>query len=580
MDVRPRTDGSDVQAAEKLQEPLPPTRKKLILVEEFPNTFMSSSAPLHAFRAVIKQYLAQAGPIEDQRQRSVGEPAIPLVLIVSETLLSTSSSADNLTVHRLLGPDLLSHPAVSQIEFNPVARTLLTKALNLVLQKDSRNAGRRKTPGPALLERLGEVGDIRSALGSLEFLCLRDGDVDDKDAKPAVGKTKRHARDAEPLTKMEKESLQVITQREASLGMFHAVGKVVYNKRDEVFKSDASLRVLAQPPSYLSQHARKTRSQVAVDELMDQTGTDTQTFISALHENYIPSCYGLAPGESLDSVNGCIDSLSDSDLLYAGGSHGGGARRGGSNGAGKDSLRQDEISFQTAVRGILFSLPFPVKRGGSSSTSSSSQPKPSGWRKSAPTNGKNDAFKMFYPASLRLWRGQEEIQGIVDLWIKRSNEGLPTYDQPPNATKSPATTLLPSIGPRANPTTRSPSTTAITSGISGRSQTTLETLPYTAMILKASSSTPLIDIDKVTVFGALDIHHNTDEHSDFDEDDVDVDAYPAAHKQQHQQRHPSKLPFTTLSDHPPTSLRLSSLNADDHAHEALVLSDDDIEDES
>ena len=33
---------------------------------------------------------------------------------------------------------------------------------------------------------------------------------------------------------MEEESLEMVTRREASLGIFHAVGKVVYNKRDEV----------------------------------------------------------------------------------------------------------------------------------------------------------------------------------------------------------------------------------------------------------------------------------------------------------------------------------------------------------
>jgi cell cycle checkpoint protein len=291
-------------------------RKNIILVEEFPNTFTKSSTALQSFRAAILQYLASnTTPLSMMYNNASKDLITPVVMIISETLLTTTSaSADSFTAHRLLGPEILQHPGVGAIEFNAIAPTFLAKALELIVQKESRISGRRKTPGPLVLKKLGEVGDIRSAIGSLEFLCLR-GDVDgDWGSKVVFGKAKKGSKDV-ALTKMEEESLELVTRREASLGIFHAVGKVVYNKRDELANMAGEVEKL---PSFMSQHSRPRRSQVMVDELIDETGTDTQTFVAALHENYISSCDAPATSfevSSLDHINGCIDALSDSDLL-------------------------------------------------------------------------------------------------------------------------------------------------------------------------------------------------------------------------------------------------------------------------
>ena len=65
--------------------------------------------------------------------------------------------------------------------------------------------------------------------------------------------------------------------------------------------------------------------------------------------------------ETLDSINGCIDALSDADLLSPD-RFGPGVGRRNFQATSADTLRQDELSFQTSVRGLLYSLPYPVKR--------------------------------------------------------------------------------------------------------------------------------------------------------------------------------------------------------------------------
>lgn len=490
-------------------------RKQIILVEEFPNTFTRSSTALQSFRSTILQYLASnISPLSMMHSQSSKEPVTPVVMIVSETLLTTTSaSADSFTAHRLLGPEILHHPGVGVIEFNAIAPTLLAKALEIVVQKESRKSGRRKTPGPLVLKKLGEVGDIRSAIGSLEFLCLR-GDIDgDWGAKVGFGKTKRGSKDA-PLTKMEEESLELVTRREASLGIFHAVGKVVYNKRDEQLPTLPTNQVdVEKLPDFMSVHSRPKRSQVNVDELIDETGTDTQTFVAALHENYVLSCDAPPTSfdiSSLDHVNGCIDALSDSDLLspswdgsFNSSGFGGGT---GGRGSGGDILRQDEICFQIAVRGILFCLPNPVKR---------QAPAAGGFR----TGKGGDAFKMFYPTSLKLWRMRVEIESSIDLWVTRLMKGEDEVLR--DVTAGAAAFARPKIGTveswkstrtSSAPITKKSSgkendTPLMSIGTSARKEMLLERLPYMVLVAKSrrisSSSLAIRDMEKVTTFHGI-----------------------------------------------------------------------------
>ncbi|KAJ5131670.1 hypothetical protein N7448_005828 [Penicillium atrosanguineum] len=383
-----------------------PGNRRVLLVEEFPTVLSRSSSSLTAFRASLQRYLAAAA--EDG-----GGLHPPIVMVVSETLLSSASSIqDNLTVHRLLGPALYNHPNTTILDFNTIAPTFMQKALRSILDKEARASQRSRMPGPAVLDRISEIGDIRSAISSLEFLCLKSDQVGAWGG--SVAKTKKSRGDT-ALTPMEEESLKLISQREASLGMFHAVGKIVYNKRLDPSLMPSDATIPPSPPDHLPFHRRPKVSQVAVNDLIDETGTDISTFICALHENYPPSCDG---DEFTNDLNACIEALSDSDILSAdrrpqGGRSGTGI---GANllNAGVDMLRQDEISFQVASRGLLFALPYPVNRKISQSDG----------------RGRGNAHKMLYPSSLRLWRKTEEIEGLLDAWMKHMLD-------PSNASTSP-----------------------------------------------------------------------------------------------------------------------------------------------
>lgn len=477
-------------------------KRKIILLEEFPNIFTSTSIALDSFRSSILHYLAANRP-------DIGPDNVtPLVMIITETIQSTASH-DNLTAHRLLGPDILHHPSISVIEFNPIAPTYLSKALDLVIQKEARQSGRRRIPGPSVLKMLSEFGDVRSAIASLEFLCLRGENGDDWGGTVAA-RNKKSANKPSVLTRMETESLEVLTQREASLGIFHSAGKVVYNKRDPV--SNLVGESVAQPPDHLSQHARPEVPQVSVDKLIHETGTDTRTFIAALHENYVLSCEGTT---FTHSFNDCIDALSDSDLLCSdwvgrSGSTGlrGGMGRSNHQGAALDTLRQDEICFHLAVRGLLFALPSPVTRRAPSSSTCIKGTK----------GGRPDVYKMYYPASLRLSRQMEEVESLVDRWAVRNRSAglvhVPLVDQ--QHSECPGASVAAATAPRSgvvaawnsNMLETTESTPRIGCINATKSELVLETLPYVAEIEKCKKPTSglnhhVADLEKITQFHGI-----------------------------------------------------------------------------
>ncbi|PWW79302.1 hypothetical protein C7212DRAFT_349244 [Tuber magnatum] len=376
------------------------SKKKVILIEDFPNAlFTSSPAPLASFRHAIKSFLAVPAPPR------FSPPAPPLVLIISESANISGSSA--FTAHRLLSPEILHHPLAASITFNKIAPTFMIKALSAIIVQESRESGRRFGPSSSMLRALSTSGDIRSAIMGLEFLAV-NGELGAFSEKVNFnGRVKRKKAPGESdLNEVEREVLNTVTQRESSLGFFHAVGRVAYNKR---YGDDADDPYMPPPPKPPLPHIpyRARTSRVDLDGLMDEAGTDPQTFISGLHENYLGSCNllgGLSRSnysmeDALICAISCIEGLSDSDLLASPkpyhrilGRFGG--CEGGDTAMGSAGIRQDEISFQTAVRGVLLGLPTPVKR-------------------------ENRDTKMYYPTALRLWRDQEEIEGLIDLFAKR-----------------------------------------------------------------------------------------------------------------------------------------------------------------
>ena len=246
----------------------------VMLIDEIPYVYGTSAGARmtrQLFRNSILSYL------NSPRSRN------PIVIVFTEVTivrdandLSSFSIKEDVdyTPHGILGNLILNAPSAALITFNPVAPTILWKAVKEVLK--SENVILTK----AVFDNLSvsTCGDIRSTLNTLQFGAVRT-------------------------------SSSVAAPRSSTTNLFHQAGKVIYNKRagDVAGESRESDRLLL-PPFFRSSYAR-SRAMVDINELLGAVADDLNSLVSTVAVNYIPSCF------EVEEVSDIADGFSDSDLL-------------------------------------------------------------------------------------------------------------------------------------------------------------------------------------------------------------------------------------------------------------------------
>ncbi|KAG6336985.1 hypothetical protein ID866_2086 [Astraeus odoratus] len=341
--------------------PIQPYQRKrqLVLLEDLPNLF---HVPTQArFKDALHSLCIANNP---------SNPGPPVVIIISDSGLRAEHPDDEswdggssgrrwgrpeiLDIRTALGLELLTSPYVTRIGFNPIAPTLMTKALHRLLAKHfaSQRTSKKteKQPPKEVLDMIVETsnGDVRSALMALQFACavplsLTSGKVKSKSSRSrstiAGGKTALAV-------------LEAVTRREQSLVLFHLMGKVLYNKRKhdppsshlsakEAAKEREMDGRLVDPsplPEWLSHHERKT-SRVSLAALTADSPIDSSLLGMYIHQNYTQFC------TEIEQCEGVCDGLSWTD--WVGG-----------------NLMNTPYTFPTLVVSTLHALPTPVPRTG------------------------------------------------------------------------------------------------------------------------------------------------------------------------------------------------------------------------
>eukprot|EP00049_Salpingoeca_infusionum_P007508 m.122288 g.122288 ORF g.122288 m.122288 type:complete len:576 (+) comp13727_c1_seq2:261-1988(+) len=153
--------------------------RQILLVEDFPNYLTRRDADV-MFHELLRSIQHSSG--------------FPVVFMVTDDALMKSS----LFVHRLF-PSSQQNALYSKIKFNPIAPTLLSKALS----KASKHHGTRQVK--SALD--ASAGDIRAALNSLSFTAPHSAHLQ-------------------------------MSARDGSLSVFHALGKVLSAKRHKEGATD------------------------------------------------------------------------------------------------------------------------------------------------------------------------------------------------------------------------------------------------------------------------------------------------------------------------------------------------------
>lgn len=261
----------------------------IVMIDDLP--MLSHGATKEFFNTALLNWVNQ--PADDY----VDSQCPGLVLIMTEVEVSSAGTidegssysfrnADSLVTERVLWPQLLRHPAVRRLKFNPISKTLLVKTLKTVIEHEP-TAFRRlsSTDRNRAVDMLSAGGDVRSAITALEYWAV--GRTRALAAASADRRLNVEARDEDVYLTM--------LRRDAHLDLFHAVGKVIHRSaKDKLGQNSAS------------------DDDIVADIVADWNSSrgDQQILSGTIFENYLNTSGHLpieAIGESLESL--CVSDL-------------------------------------------------------------------------------------------------------------------------------------------------------------------------------------------------------------------------------------------------------------------------------
>ncbi|XP_044301940.1 LOW QUALITY PROTEIN: cell cycle checkpoint protein RAD17 [Varanus komodoensis] len=291
------------------------TNKRLILVEDIPNHFYCDPSSLH-----------------DILRKFVRTGRCPLVFIISGGFSGASNQ------WFLFPKEIQEELHISNISFNPVAPTMMMKVLNRIsVTEFNTNGEKPDVPGKTSLELIckGCSGDIRSAINSLQFSSLKEYYSEDNLWSQ---RKKNSTLKCDTLSKIKKKKnagnllenveLQAIGGKDASIFLFHALGKILYCKREPAKELD-----FPQLPVHLSEYERNSLL-VQPEDVIEKSHMPGDIFNLYLHQNYIDFF------SDIDDIVRASEYLSTADFLC-------------SRWDARPTLR--EYSASVATRGVMHS---------------------------------------------------------------------------------------------------------------------------------------------------------------------------------------------------------------------------------
>ena len=263
---------------------------KVILIEDLP------SQKIEELHDILESYLSS-------------KSKVPIVFIISESATSQKTGS----VKQVFPPHVIEKLKMAIINFNPVTTANMIKTMTRIATTESQRGARRfQVPDKTTLEHLAESvgGDLRAGINALQFSCLNDTrdlkKAFESVSKIASSKSKGGAKKNENKIVSE---LSRIGGKDRGLVMFHALGKILYAKREETMENQ-------ELPEHLKGDVRKVLKSNP-DEVLDKSTLSADAFNCFLHQNYFPFYSKLEDCQRLS------DYFSLGDLFLNEWSHGG-----------------------------------------------------------------------------------------------------------------------------------------------------------------------------------------------------------------------------------------------------------------
>ncbi|XP_076064178.1 rad17 checkpoint clamp loader component [Oratosquilla oratoria] len=264
------------------------TSQNLILMEEFPNTFLRDPKPFHN---ILHRY------------QHVGKS--PIVFIM------TDNTQQECSVRRMFPAELQQELSFCNISFNPIATGLLVKALTRAVNLEG-----IPVPKKEALEALAEAsgGDVRGAINALQFGAQKDvSNLQDlftgshtlaRTTSRSKNRIKpNHGKKLKTESQDHEDKMAAIGGKDSTLILYRALGKILYCKREKVDGIVSSL------PGHLQNHERPPLQEQDVESIFDKAALGASTFTLFLHQNFLPFY------DDIRAVGRALDYLTDSDVI-------------------------------------------------------------------------------------------------------------------------------------------------------------------------------------------------------------------------------------------------------------------------
>ena len=262
---------------------------KVVLLEELPSFAFRET---NEFQAILKRY-------SESRKH-----AFPLVIIQSEC--KSAGSKDDL-IRKIFPSDFLQLSSIHHIQFNAINSTNMIKTLTSIAMIESSYGDKMfKIPDKESLGALSISvnGDIRAAINALQFACLHSNRQNDVKtcfdgqttltSSSSSSKTKIIDKKKNKVSKTTNDQLSRIGGKDPTIDLFHAIGKVLYCKREEGEYGCASeikdfnmLPRKLQRPKAPRKYARSSLK-LNPEELLEHIPMSTPaSFTAFLHQSYL-----------------------------------------------------------------------------------------------------------------------------------------------------------------------------------------------------------------------------------------------------------------------------------------------------
>lgn len=253
-----------------------------------------------------------------------------------------------------------AHPTV--ISFNPVTAINAAKALRAVLDREGLELPDDQVK--AIAEQAG--GDLRCALNTLQLVC--SGRPVDRAAAAGKAKKGKGSKRKQAPSGGSGGSAPSYAGRDGGLGLFHALGKLLYNKRlppggagadagAEEEGSSKRARARAAGAQEPAEGGGRPPMEFDPEAVLDASGMEAGSVAAFLHEN-LPA---FVSEDAIEDLAECLAYLSDADCIATSA-----YRQGDRASLADDSLPAvplaEAAAGSTAARGVCYSNAHPAPR--------------------------------------------------------------------------------------------------------------------------------------------------------------------------------------------------------------------------